>query len=628
MLEYNERIMNKKKKQEKYNILCDINDSADVRALDDVQLRELSDDVRAFIIESVAQTGGHFGSNLGVVELTVALHHVFDTPRDRIIWDVGHQTYPHKILTGRKDRFCTIRQKDGLTPFPKREESEYDAFGVGHSATSISAAVGMERANRDKKNPPNVVAVIGDGALTGGMAFEALNHAGDIKSDILVILNDNEMSISPNVGAMHKYLTRLISSKKFHHLRKSSKEILSKKVPTVHEVARRAELGAKGMITPGLLFEELGFSYYGPIDGHDIDALVDVLNNVKDIKGPRLLHIITEKGRGYEYAKTDATSLHAVGPFNPKTGKKVDKKKKSQTYTDTFGDWIIEKAKKDKDLHAITPAMCEGSGLSKFREKFPNRYYDVGIAEQHAVTFAAGLACEGKKPVVAIYSTFLQRAYDQLIHDVAIQNLNVMFAVDRAGIVGPDGATHAGSFDFSFLRCVPNLIVMAAADIEECTKMLDVAYDYNGPTIVRYPRGGGQDQIENNDSKVEIGKGQIVRHGKRIAVLAFGAMVERCLYSADELGVTVMNMRFVKPLDATLLQSLAKTHDIFVTVEDNTVAGGAGSAVNEFVLEKDLDVRIKNLGLADEFTLHGTRDEILDDAGLSEQKIMKFIAKL
>jgi 1-deoxy-D-xylulose-5-phosphate synthase len=620
--------MNKKKKQEKYSILCDINNSADVRALSDEQLKVLSEDVRGFLIENVAKTGGHFGSNLGVVELTVALHHVFDTPRDRVIWDVGHQAYPHKILTGRKDKFCTIRQKNGLTPFPKRDESEYDAFGVGHSATSISAAVGMERANLDKKNPPKIVAVIGDGALTGGMAFEALNHAGDIKSDILVILNDNEMSISPNVGAMHKYLTRLISSKKFHHLRKSSKEILSKKVPTVHEVARRAELGAKGMITPGLLFEELGFGYYGPIDGHDMDALVDVLQNIKNIKGPRLLHVITKKGKGYKHADADATSLHAVGPFDPETGQKVEKKSKQKTYTNVFGEWIVNKAKRDERLHAITPAMCEGSGLSEFRTQFPNRYYDVGIAEQHAVTFAAGLACEDKKPVVAIYSTFLQRAYDQLIHDVAIQNLDVMFAVDRAGIVGPDGATHAGSFDFSFLRCVPNLIIMAASDIEECEKMLESAYNYNGPTVVRYPRGSGQMQIENNDSKIEIGRGQIVRHGKRIAVLAFGAMVERCLYSADELGVTVVNMRFIKPLDTKLLTSLSKTHDIFVTVEDNVIAGGAGSSVNEFVLEKKLDVKVKNLGLPDKFTQHGSRDEILDDAGLSEEKIKKVIAKL
>jgi 1-deoxy-D-xylulose-5-phosphate synthase len=623
----NKKATSNNKKQE-YNILCDINSSADVRALSNEQLQELNDDVRAFIIESLAQIGGHFGSNLGVVELTVALHHVFDTPRDRLIWDVGHQTYPHKILTGRKEKFCTIRQKDGLTPFPKREESEYDAFGVGHSATSISAAVGMERANRDKKNPPNIIAVIGDGALTGGMAFEALNHAGDIESDILVILNDNEMSISPNVGAMHKYLTRLISSKKFQHVRKSSKDILSKKTPAIHEVARRAELSAKGMITPGLLFEELGFTYYGPIDGHDTDALVDVLKNVKNIKGPRLLHVITEKGRGYKHAKSDATSLHAVSPFDPKTGKKVDTKKKQQTYTDTFGDWIIKKASEDNDLHAITPAMCEGSGLSEFREKFPDRYYDVGIAEQHAVTFAAGLACEGKKPVVAIYSTFLQRAYDQLIHDIAIQKLNVMLAVDRAGIVGPDGATHAGSFDFSFLSCVPNLVVMAVADIEECTKMLNFAYDYEGPIIVRYPRGSGQICIENNETEIKIGKGQIIRHGRRIAVIAFGAMVERCLYSADELGVTVVNMRFVKPLDVDLLKSLAKTHDIFVTVEDNVVAGGAGSSVNEFVLNKNIDVQVKNLGLQDEFTVHGTRDEVLDDAGLSQEKIMKFIAKL
>ncbi len=616
--------MNNKKKQQ-YNILCDINDSSDVRALDRNQLSELSDEMRKFLIESVSQTGGHFGSNLGVVELTVALHHVFDTPRDRIIWDVGHQTYPHKILTGRKDKFCTIRQKDGLTPFPKRDESEYDAFGVGHSATSISAAVGMERANRDRRNSPHIVAVIGDGALTGGMAFEALNHAGDIESDVLVILNDNKMSISPNVGAMHKYLTRLISSKKFQHLRSSSKEVLSKKAPAVHEVARRAELGAKSMITPGLLFEELGFGYYGPIDGHDVEALVDVLHNVKNIKGPRLLHVITEKGRGYKYAKKDATSLHAVSPFCVKTGKKLEKKTKQQTFTDVFDTWINTKAKKDKKLHAITPAMCEGSGLKEFRENFSDRYHDVGIAEQHAVTFAAGLACENKKPVVAIYSTFLQRAYDQFIHDVALQNLNIMFAVDRAGIVGPDGATHAGSFDISFLRCVPNVIIAVPADLQESAKMLDVLYEHEGVTVVRYPRGGGADKLNKNDTAVKIGKGVILNKGKKVAIIAFGAMVERCVDIAKELDMTLVNMRFVKPLDENLIKELAKTHSSFITVEDNVVAGGAGSAVGEYVLNEGIDIKIKMLGLPDKFTIHGSRDEVLEDVGLSESKIKQNI---
>ncbi len=616
--------MNNKKKRQ-YNILCDINDSSDVRALDKNQLSELSDEVREFLIESVSQTGGHFGSNLGVVELSVALHYVFDTPRDRLVWDVGHQAYPHKILTGRKDEMCTIRQKDGLSPFPKRTESEFDAFGVGHSATSISAVVGFAEALKGQKNPPRTIAVIGDGALTGGMAFEALNHAGDIKSNVLVILNDNEMSISPNVGAMHKYLTRLISSKKFQHLRKSSKDILSKRAPTVHEVARRAELGAKGMIAPGNLFEELGFAYYGPVDGHDVETLTQVLDNIKDLKGPKLLHVITQKGRGFAKAKKDATSLHAVSPFCLKTGKS-NKKSSIKSYTDVFAQWINKKAKKDKKLHAVTPAMCEGSGLKEFRENFSNRYHDVGIAEQHAVTFAAGLACEDKKPVVAIYSTFLQRAYDQLIHDVAIQNLDVMFAVDRAGIVGPDGATHAGSFDISFLRCVPNVIIAAPADLQESAKMLDVLYEHEGVTVVRYPRGGGADKLNKNDTAVKIGKGVILNKGKKkVAIIAFGAMVEKCVGIAKELDITLVNMRFVKPLDEKLIKELAKTHSSFITVEDNVVAGGAGSAVGEYVLNEGIDVKVKMLGLPDKFTIHGSRDEVLEDVGLSESKIKQNI---
>lgn len=618
--------MNNKKKRQ-YNILCDINDSSDVRALDKNQLSELSDEVREFLIESVSQTGGHFGSNLGVVELSVALHYVFDTPRDRLVWDVGHQAYPHKILTGRKDEMCTIRQKDGLSPFPKRTESEFDAFSVGHSATSISAVVGFAEALKGQKNPPRTIAVIGDGALTGGMAFEALNHAGDIKSNVLVILNDNEMSISPNVGAMHKYLTRLISSKKFQHLRKSSKDILSKRAPTVHEVARRAELGAKGMIAPGNLFEELGFAYYGPVDGHDVETLTQVLDNIKDLKGPKLLHVITQKGRGFEKAKKDATSLHAVSPFCLKTGKS-NKKSSVKSYTDVFAQWINKKAKKDKKLHAVTPAMCEGSGLKEFRENFSDRYHDVGIAEQHAVTFAAGLACEDKKPVVAIYSTFLQRAYDQFIHDVALQNLDIMFAVDRAGIVGPDGATHAGSFDISFLRCVPNVIIATPADLQESAKMLDVLYEYKGVTVVRYPRGGGADKLTKNDTAVKIGKGVILNKGKKkVAIIAFGAMVEKCVDIAKELDMTLVNMRFVKPLDEKLIKELAKTHSSFITVEDNVVAGGAGSAVGEYVLNEGIDVKVKMLGLPDKFTIHGSRDEVLEDVDLSESRIKQSIKK-
>jgi len=628
MIEYYS-MLNKKNKfkiDKKYKLLCNIDNSSDVRKLRGQQLVRLSDEVRDFLIESVAQTGGHFGSNLGVVELSVALHHVFDTPKDKIIWDVGHQAYAHKVLTGRRDQLCTIRQKDGLTPFPKRSESEYDAFGVGHSATSISAAVGMERAHYTKKHQPHVTAIIGDGALTGGMAFEALNHAGDIGANVLVILNDNEMSISPNVGAMHKYLTRLVSSKKFQHLRRSSKKILSKNAPAVHEVARRVELSAKNMITPGALFEELGFEYYGPIDGHDTKALIKILKNIKDTKGPRLLHIITEKGRGYEGARDDATSLHAVSPFDVETGEKISKSK-SKTYTDVFADWIGERAKKDIKLHAITPAMCEGSGLKEFREKYPKRYHDVGIAEQHAVTFAAGLACEGKKPIVSIYSTFLQRAYDQLIHDVAIQNLDVMFAVDRAGIVGPDGATHAGSFDFSFLRCVPNLVIAAPADLSESTKMLDVLYDFVGPTVLRYPRGGGAVQLSSNNTKIKIGKGRILRTGAKVALLAFGAMVEKCVDIADELDVTLVNMRFVKPVDEKLIDEIAQTHSIIITIEDNAIVGGAGSAVGEYILSEGYNTKVKMLGLPDKFTMHGSRDEVFDSVGLSEEKIKKFIQK-
>lgn len=606
---------------QKFEILDTINGSSDVSKLNNEELKQLSSEIRTFLIETIAQTGGHFGSNLGVVELTVALHHIFDLPKDKIVWDVGHQAYSHKILTGRKDQMFTIRQKGGLSPFPKREESEYDAFGVGHSTTSISAAVGMAVAAKGTK--AKHVAVIGDGALTGGMAFEALNHAGDIGADVLVILNDNEMSISPNVGAMHKYLTRLITSHKFQHLRTKSKKILSKKAPTVHEVARRAELYAKGMITPGTLFEELGFAYYGPIDGHDVETLVDVLGNLKSYNGPQFLHIVTRKGEGYKHAQKDRTSLHAVSPFDPKTGEKYDAstKIKEKTYTDVFSEWVCAAAKKDKKLHAITPAMLEGSGLQEFHKRYPNRHHDVGIAEQHAVTFAAGLAVGGLKPVVAIYSTFLQRAYDQLIHDVAIQNLNVMFAIDRAGIVGPDGATHAGSFDLSFLRPIPNIIVMAPADLTECTKMLQFAYDHVGPTAVRYPRGSGQEKMKKNGGEIILGRAKVLREGKKVAILAFGAMVERCEKIAEELDATLVNMRFVKPIDARLLTKLCKTHERFVTVEESAIMGGVGSAINEYVAENSLGVAVKNIGLPDIFLSHGSRDEVLDDAGLSEEKI-------
>lgn len=600
-----------------------INLPKDLKNIPEEKLPKLCDEVRKFLIQSVSQTGGHFGSNLGVVELTVALHRVFDTPRDLLIWDVGHQSYPHKILTGRKERMHTIRKYGGLAPFPKREESEFDTFGVGHSSTSISASVGMALANRNKKNAPQVVAVIGDGALTGGMALEALNHAGDVKADMLVVLNDNKMSISPNVGGMGKYLTRLISSPGYINFRSKGRYILDT-VPAIGKFARQVESHTKGIITPGTLFEELGFEYYGPIDGHDVRTLVEVLTNLRDVRGPKLLHIITKKGKGYAPAEEDVCSLHAVKPFDPVTGKSNGDGKKKLTYTDIFSDWVCDMAKKDKKLQAVTPAMCEGSGLSRFRNEFPKRYHDVGIAEQHAVTFAAGLACEGEKPVVAIYSSFLQRAYDQLIHDVALQNLNVLFAIDRAGIVGEDGATHAGSFDLSFLRVVPNMTIMAPSSENECYAMLEAGFNHKGPAAVRYPRGGGSGIYDKEKIEaIGIGKAKIIRNGKDVAILSFGALLSNCQKAAQNLDATLVDMRFVKPLDEKILSELSATHEYFVTVEDNTIVGGAGSAVCEFVLNNKLDVKVKNLGLPDKFTEHGTRAEILADAGLDEENILK-----
>lgn len=603
-----------------------VNFPEDIRNLSEEKMPQLCDEVRSFLIDIVSQTGGHFGSNLGVVELTVALHRVFDTPKDLLVWDIGHQAYPHKILTGRKERMHTIRKKGGLAPFPKREESIYDTFNVGHASTSISAAVGMAIANKNKKNAPCVVAVIGDGALTGGMAFEALNHAGDIKADILVILNDNKMSISPNVGGMEKYLTRLLSSPAYISLRDKGREILGN-VPSLQKFARRAEAHAKGLITPGTLFEELGFEYYGPIDGHDVQTLIEVLSNLKKIKGPRFLHVITKKGKGYALAEKDQFSFHAVKPFDPITGKKNGKDKNKITYTNVFSDWICQKAEKNNKLQAITPAMCEGSGLIEFSQKFPKQYHDVGIAEQHAVTFAAGLACAGKKPVVAIYSSFLQRAYDQFIHDVAFQKIDILFAIDRAGIVGPDGATHAGSFDLSFMRIIPNIVIMAPSNENECYAMLEAGYNYNGPAAVRYPRGSGQGEYNSQKYEpMEIGKAQIIREGKNIAILAFGAMVNESKKASEKLNATLVDMRFIKPLDEELLKKLAQSHTCFVTVEDNVIAGGAGSAVNEFFSSQGIMTAIKNLGLPDKILEHGSREEILAEVGLDEEGILKSIA--
>ena len=618
-------------------LLNKIDNPKDLKKLSRDDLVRLCGELREFTIESVAETGGHFGSNLGVVELTVALHYVFDTPNDLLVWDVGHQTYPHKILTGRKNKLKTIRQKDGLAPFPKRAESEYDTFDVGHSSTSISAGMGMAIANKQKKNNnQQVVTVIGDGALGGGMAFEAINHAGDIGVDMLIILNDNEMSISPNVGAMHKYLTRLISSPAYNKIRRKGKKYLNK-LPNVQELARRVEEYTKGLITPGTLFEELGFGYYGPIDGHDVKLLTKTLNNLKKIRGPKLLHIVTTKGKGYQSAENDEFCLHATKPFDRITGcgkvtelSKKKKDKKKITYTQVFSDWICDVGQKDKKVQAITPAMCSGSGLVDFAKKFPQRFHDVGIAEQHAVTLAAGLAVQGMKPVVAIYSSFLQRAYDQLIHDVALQNLDVLFAIDRAGIVGPDGATHAGSFDLSFLRPIPNIIIMLPANENECYGMLQSGYKYQGPVAVRYPRGGGSGEYtkEGRSEKIEIGKAKIVREVKKVTqkhnkvvILSFGAMLDVCLKVAEKLDGGLVNMRFVKPLDERLLKGLSKKYDIFITVEDNVVAGGAGSAVNEFIMRERLGVKVKNLGLPDEFLPHGNRDEILTMAGLDEEGV-------
>ena len=606
-------------------LLEKINLPADLRKLPKDKLPEICNAVRQFLIDSVAVTGGHFGSNLGIVELTVALHYVFNTPKDKLIWDVGHQSYPHKILTGRRDRMKTIRRYGGLAPFPRREESEYDAFNVGHSSTSIGAAAGMAIAERDKKNPAQTVAVIGDGALTGGMALEALNHAGDAKVDMLVILNDNKMSISPNVGGMGQYLTRIISSPSYIKVRARGREIFEA-TPRLRKILMRAESHTKGMIVPGTLFEELGFEYYGPINGHDVVALVEVLENLKKIKGPKFLHIMTKKGKGYAPAEQDRLSFHAVKPFDPVTGKNIACKQRTLSYTDVFSQWICTRAAREKKLHAITPAMCHGSGLVDFKEKFPTRYHDVGIAEQHALILAAGLSVAGKKPVVAIYSSFLQRAYDQLIHDIALQNLNVLLAIDRAGIVGPDGATHAGSFDLSFMRIVPNLVIMTPADKNECYAMLEVGFNYSGPAAVRYPRGGDAGEFDaRKNEKIEIGQAEILRTGKNIAILGFGTLIDSCQQVAKNLDATLVNMRFVKPLDTRLLRKLAKTHKYFITVEDNVTLGGAGSAVGEFVLDNKLPVFVKNIGLPDEFLPHGTREEILALAGLSEAGIEKTV---
>ncbi len=604
--------------------LARIDTPADLRGFDESELPAIAEELRAYLIDSVGRSGGHFGAGLGVIELTVALHFLYDTPDDRIVWDVGHQTYPHKILTGRRDRIHTVKQAGGVAPFPKREESEYDTFGVGHSSTSISAALGMSIANSraasaDGGVARRVVAVIGDGAMTAGMAYEALNHAGgmDPEPDLLVVLNDNRMSISENVGGMTRVLGKLTGSRTLNALREGGKKLLGDKNKPTAKFVRRWEEHWKGMFVPSTLFEEMGFHYTGPIDGHDVKALVAAMKVLKTLKGPQLLHIITTKGKGYERAEGDQIGYHAVSPFDPSLGLVSKPGAKSPTYTDVFGDWLCEMAAADEQLLAITPAMREGSGLVRFSREYPERYFDVAIAEQHAVTLAAGMACEGAKPVVAIYSTFLQRGYDQLVHDVAIQNLDVLFAIDRGGVVGPDGATHAGNLDLSYLRCIPNLVLMAPADENECRQMLSTGFRHPGPAAVRYPRGTGPGvALQAGLDTLPIGKAEVRRRGAGIALLAFGAMVPAAEAVAAELGLTVVNMRFIKPLDRALLLELAQSHEGFVTLEDNVVMGGAGSAVAELLNAEDVQRPMLQLGLPDHFQHHASREDLLAEAGL------------
>ena len=618
-----------------YPLLQTVQHSADLNALSIEELTALAAEVRQYLVHSVAETGGHLGASLGTVELTIALHHIFDTPDDRIVWDVGHQTYPHKILTGRRDRMHTMRKRGGLAGFPKRSESDYDTFGVGHSSTSISAALGMAIGAKLKGEERNVIAVIGDGAMTAGMAFEALNNAGDQKANLLVILNDNDMSISPNVGALNKYLTRILTSRAYSGAREGSKRLL-KHIPPVMEFARRTEEHMKGMVVPATMFEELGFQYFGPVDGHDLPNLVKVLQNIRELNGPLLLHAVTQKGKGYKFAEEDALALHAVTPFDPATGKKKAgsaKKASSPTYTEVFGQWLCDIASEDQRVVGITPAMREGSGLVEFEQRFPDRYFDVGIAEQHAVTLAAGLSCEGMKPVVAIYSTFLQRAYDQVVHDVAVQNLPVLFAIDRAGLVGPDGPTHAGSFDYTFLRCLPNMVVMAPADENECRQMLYTGITHSGPAAVRYPRGTGPGAaVEKKMTALPIGKGEILQHGKSVAILAFGSMVGAAVTAGSEIGATVVNMRFVVPLDESLIAELAASHEALITVEENTISGGAGSAINESLHKQHINLPVLNIGLPNNYGEHGERNELLAECQLDvdgiRQQINQYLEKI
>ena len=611
-----------------YSHLERIASPADLRAMERKDLVTVADELRAFLIESVSKTGGHLSSNLGTVELTIALHYVFNTPEDRIVWDVGHQTYGHKILTGRREAMSGLRRWGGISGFPRRCESEYDTFGTAHSSTSISAALGMAAAARDRGEDRQSIAVIGDGAMSAGMAFEALNNGGDMEgTNLLVILNDNEMSISPPVGALTKILARMMSGSTYNTARKVGERVLGM-APSVAELARKVEEHVKGMITPGTLFEEFGFHYYGPIDGHDLDALVPTLQNIRKLKGPQFLHVITRKGQGYKLAEADPILYHGVSKFDHTSGIKSSKGGGKLTYTQVFSDWLCDMAASDPRIVGITPAMREGSGLVRFEQEFPDRYYDVGIAEQHALTFAAGMACEGYRPVVAIYSTFLQRAYDQLIHDIALQNLPVVLAIDRGGLVGADGATHHGAFDLSFLACVPNMVIMAPADENECRQMLYTAVCHNGPTAVRYPRGSGSGVTPATAmTALPIGKADVRRQGKGLALLAFGSMVDSALAAGDELDATVVNMRFIKPMDEALIVELATTHDMLVTIEENAVVGGAGAEVSRVIEALPTRPRMLRLGLPDQFIDHGEQGQLLASVGLDKDGILASIAK-
>ena len=608
------------------NLLDKINSPKDLKKLSRSELVILCDEIRNFIIESVSKTGGHLSSNLGVIELTVALHYVFDCPQDKFIWDVGHQTYPHKILTGRKKKMGSLRALGGISGFPKISESDYDIFGTGHSSTSISAALGMAEALKKKNLEHKAIAIIGDGAMTAGMAFEGLNNAGDSSNNILVILNDNDMSISKNVGALNNYLAKLMSGSLYGSIKRSSKAVLSV-IPPMLEFAKRAEEHMKGMVIPGTLFEEFGFNYIGPIDGHDLNALIDTLSNLKELRGPQFLHVATQKGFGYEPAEIDPNKFHGVGQFNMNDGAQPLKTKKA-TYTDVFGDWIVEMAMTDKKLCAITPAMSDGSGLNKFAEKFPDRFFDVGIAEQHAITFAAGLARENYKPVIAIYSTFLQRAYDQLIHDVALQNIPMLLAIDRAGIVGQDGPTHSGSFDLSFLRCIPNIVIMAPSNENECRQMLYTGFKFKGISAVRYPRGSGPgSSIKSMMVAIPIGKAELIRKGNKIALLAFGNTLDEALKAGEKINATVINMRFIKPLDIKLIRDLGSSHKLLVTLEENAISGGAGSAVLEIISEYGLKCQSLRIGIPDEFVEQGSQEQLRKKYGLDAASIIKSIEK-